>query len=344
MTDFIIDFFRTQTGNNTVILMIVSVVMLAIGFIGLIKGADIFVDSASQVAAKLKVPLIVIGLTIVAFGTSAPEAAVSIASSVQGSAGIAVGNVIGSNILNILVILGFTALICRIPVKKNTFRIEIPFVIFITALLLVLGFIGSDLSRIDGVIFLVFFAAFMVYLFKVAKNDPEAMQDVPEIDENASIPKMIVFIVLGLAMIVLGSSFTVTGATEIAKTIGVSDRIIGLTIVALGTSLPELVTNITAAKKGKTDIAIGNIIGSNIFNILLVIGIAAVISPEAIAFEQNFIIDTIIVIATSIFLFALVCNKKRSFGKVGGAIMLVSYAAYLAYLFIFPTTTALPVA
>lgn len=341
MTDFIIEFLRTQTGNNTIVLVIASVLMLVIGFVGLIKGADLFVDSASQVAAKLKVPLIVIGLTIVAFGTSAPEAAVSISSSVQGSAGIAVGNVIGSNILNILVILGFTSLICRIPVKKNTFRIEIPFVIFITAVLLVLGIIGNNLDLIDGIILLVIFAAFMVYLFKVAKNDPEAMQDVPEIKENASMPKMIVFILLGLVMIVLGSSFTVTGATEIAKTIGVSDRIIGLTIVALGTSLPELVTNITAAKKGKTDIAIGNVIGSNIFNILLVVGLAAVISPNAIAFEQNFIIDTIVAIVTSVFLFVLVCNKKRSFGRVGGIIMLVSYAAYLAYLFMAP---AVPVA
>ena len=339
MTDFIIEFFRTQTGNNTIILMIASVIMLVLGFIGLIKGADLFVDSASQVAAKLRVPLIVIGLTIVAFGTSAPEAAVSISSSVQGSAGIAVGNVIGSNILNILLILGITSLICRIPVKKNTFRIEIPFVIFITAVLLVLGIIGNNLGLIDGIILLVIFAAFMVYLFKVAKNDPEAMQDVPEIKENASMPKMIVFILLGLVMIVLGSSFTVTGATEIAKTIGVSDRIIGLTIVAFGTSLPELVTNITAAKKGKTDIAIGNIIGSNIFNILFVVGLASVFSPSAIAFEQNFVIDTIVAMVASVLLFVLVCNKKRNFGKVGGAIMLVCYGAYLTYLFAAPSVT-----
>lgn len=334
MTDFILDFFREASNNSTPLMIIISIIMLIIGFIGLIKGADIFVESASQIAAKMQVPLIVIGLTIVAFGTSAPEAAISITSSVQGSAGIAVGNVVGSNIINILLILGVTALICKLPVKKNTFRFEMPFVIFITAVLLLLGFIGSDINRIDGFILIFLFVIFMVYLFKVASKTGDVGDDIPEIDKNASIPKMILLVIIGLAMVVIGSAFTVTGATEIAKTLGVSERVIGLTIVAFGTSLPELVTCIVAARKKKTDIAIGNIIGSNIFNILFVGGIAAAVSPQAIAFEPGFIIDTIVAIAAAVLLFLLCCNKKRSLGKAGGLIMIACYVGYGVYLFI----------
>lgn len=334
MSDFILEFLGGLFGNNTVVEVIIAVLFLVIGFWGLIKGADIFVDSASQIAAKLKVPLIVIGLTIVAFGTSAPEAAISITSAFQGSAGIAVGNVVGSNIMNILLILGISALICHLPVKKTTFRYEIPFVVLITAVLLGLGFWNHDLDRIDGLVFILLFAVFMGYLIRLSKTgDSSAADDVPEIDENASIPKMILFVIIGLAMVVLGSDFTVSGATRIAEAINLDDRVIGLTIVAFGTSLPELVTCIQAARKQKVDIAIGNIIGSNIFNILFVVGISALVSPQPIAFLDTFIIDTIVAIAAAALLWLLVLKNKR-ISRLGGGIMLLCYMGYFVYLFV----------
>lgn len=321
-------------GNNMIASVIVSLVFLVIGFWGLIKGADIFVDSASQIAAKLKVPLIVIGLTIVAFGTSAPEAAISITSAVQNNAGIAVGNVFGSNIMNILLILGVSAMICKLPVKKTTFRWEIPFVVLITAVMLGLGLWNNDLNRLDGVVLALLFAVFMGYLIKLSKSgDTSAADDVPEIDENASIPKMILLVILGLAMVVLGSDFTVSGATRIAEVIGLDDRVIGLTVVAFGTSLPELVTCIQAARKGKVDIAIGNIIGSNIFNILFVVGISALVSPNPIAFPNSFIVDAVAAIAAAVLLWLLVLKNKQ-ISRLGGGIMLACYAGYFVYLFL----------
>ena len=334
MSDTILNYLTGLFQNNAVASVIISVVFLVIGFWGLIKGADIFVDSASQIAAKLKVPLIVIGLTIVAFGTSAPEAAISITSAVQNNAGIAVGNVLGSNIMNILFILGVSAMICKLPVKKTTFRWEIPFVAIITAVMLGLGLWNNDLNRLDGVVFILLFALFMGYLIKLSKSgDTSAADDVPEIDENASIPKMILLVILGLAMVVLGSDFTVSGATRIAEVIGLDDRVIGLTVVAFGTSLPELVTCIQAARKGKVDIAIGNIIGSNIFNILFVVGISALVSPNPIAFPNSFIVDAVAAIASAVLLWLLVLKNKQ-ISRLGGGIMLVCYAGYFVYLFL----------
>lgn len=334
MTDYVLNYLSELFGGGNAINIVISVVFLILGFWGLIKGADIFVDSASQIAAKLNVPLIVIGLTIVAFGTSAPEAAISITSAVQNNAGIAVGNVLGSNIMNILLILGISALICNLPVKKTTFRYEIPFVAAITAILLLLGVLGGSIDRLDGVILAVLFAAFMVYLIKLAKSgDSSFADDVPDIDKNVSIPKMIIFVVIGLAMIVLGSDLTVSGATKIAEIAGLDDRIIGLTIVAFGTSLPELVTCIQAARKNKVDIAIGNIIGSNIFNILFVVGISALVSPSAIEFKSSFIFDAAAAIAAAVVLWLLTLKNKR-ISRLGGGIMLVLYGAYFTYLFL----------
>ena len=334
MSDMLLNQLTGLFGNNMIASVIVSLVFLVIGFWGLIKGADIFVDSASQIAAKLKVPLIVIGLTIVAFGTSAPEAAISITSAVQNNAGIAVGNVFGSNIMNILLILGVSAMICKLPVKKTTFRWEIPFVVLITAVMLGLGLWNNDLNRLDGVVLALLFAVFMGYLIKLSKSgDTSAADDVPEIDENASIPKMILLVILGLAMVVLGSDFTVSGATRIAEVIGLDDRVIGLTVVAFGTSLPELVTCIQAARKGKVDIAIGNIIGSNIFNILFVVGISALVSPNPIAFPNSFIVDAGAAIAAAVLLWLLVLKNKQ-ISRLGGGIMLACYAGYFVYLFL----------
>ena len=334
MSDYILNLLSDWFGNSIPASVIISVLFLVLGFWGLIKGADMFVDGASQIAAKMKVPLIVIGLTVVAFGTSAPEAAISITSAFQNNAGIAVGNVIGSNIMNILLILGISSVICSLPVKKTTLRYEIPFVILITAVLLLLGVLENNLSRIDGIIFIVLFAVFMIYLIKLSKSgDNSLMDDVPEIDENASVPKMLLFVLLGLAMIVLGSDFTVSGATRIAEVIGIDDRIIGLTVVAFGTSLPELVTCIQAARKNKADIAIGNIIGSNIFNILFVVGISALVSPSPIGFADTFIADSAAAIAAAVLLLLLVLKNKRV-SRLGGVIMLACYAGYFTYLFI----------
>lgn len=328
----LIELIKNVTGGNVVIDFIVSLVLLVAGFVLLIKGADIFVDGASKVAAKMRIPLIVIGLTIVAFGTSAPEAAISITSACQGTAGIAVGNVIGSNILNVLLILGISALFAKLPVKKTTLKYEIPFVAFITLVLLGIGCLGWDLNRIDGVILAVLFVLFFIYLIRLSKSGSgTADDDVPELTEKDTVPKMILFILLGLAFIVFGSDATVAGASEIASQLGVSDRIIGLTIVAFGTSLPELVTSVTAARKGKTDIAIGNIIGSNIFNILFVGGIAAIVSPQPIPFQPSFIIDSIVAFISAVVL-GLFVLKNKSLGKAGGITMLVMYGAYFAYL------------
>ncbi len=336
----IFDLVSNAVGGNTPVMMIVSLIMLVAGFVMLIKGADMFVDGASKVAAKLKVPLIVIGLTIVAFGTSAPEAAISINSAIQDNAGIAVGNVIGSNILNILIILGISALFTAVPVKKATFKYEIPFVIVISIVLLVLGVLGGTIGKLDSVILLLLFVAFFVYLILLSKKgDSSADDDVPALTEKDTVLKMILFIIIGLVAIVLGSDFTVTGATAIAEALNVDDRIIGLTIVAFGTSLPELVTSVTAARKHQADIAIGNIVGSNIFNILLVIGLAGVFSPNPIKFENSFIIDGIVAVVSAVLLWLLIFKDKK-LRKSGGIIMICCYAAYFVYLLIQPMLLA----
>lgn len=305
--------------------------LLILGFILLIKGADFFVEGASKIADKFGIPQIVIGLTIVAFGTSAPEAAISISSAIKGSTGIAIGNVLGSNILNILLILGITSCITVLHVKKSTVNIEIPFVIFITILMVVLGGVKGELNFLAGILFWAIFICFFIYLVVMAKNG-ESTEEEEKIDgKKDSFVKLIIITILGLAGIVLGSDFTVDGATEIAKIFGMTDRLIGLTIVAFGTSLPELITSATAALKKKADIAIGNIVGSNIFNILFVLGTTCLI--KSVPYESKFIIDGIIAIAAAVLLFVGVVRKKE-LGRGIGATMLVCYAGYFAYLLI----------
>lgn len=311
--------------------MVWNIALLVVGFILLIKGADVFVEGASKVAAKLKVPQIVIGLTIVAFGTSAPEAAVSITSAFTGNTGIAIGNIIGSNICNVLLILGMSGVIGLLTVKKNTFRYEAPFVILITGVLLLLGYLDGNLSRLDGAVLWVFFLGFLFYLYQLSKKgDDSAVDDVPELTEKDRVWKMILMIVLGMAAIVIGSQFTVNAASDIATAFGVSDRIIGLTIVAIGTSLPELVTSVMASRKGKNDIAIGNIIGSNIFNILFVLGTASLVAPSGIPFASNFLLDSIISIV-AIVVFMIFTARKMQLKKYGAAIMLAGYVVYMIY-------------
>lgn len=303
--------------------ILLQVLLLAVGFVMLIKGADWFVDGSSGIAAKFGIPQLVIGLTIVAMGTSAPEAAVSISAAFTGNADITIGNIVGSNILNILIILGLSSVIVPIAVAPSTIKIETPFMIAITVVMLLLGLDGV-VSLIDGIIFLVLFAAYLAYLFWMAKKDKNKDND-DETAKNMSVAKAIIFAVIGLVLIVLGSNVTVDAATKIATALGVSERFIGLTIVALGTSLPELFTSVTAARKGNADIAIGNIVGSNIFNILFVVGLSALIVP--VPFDPKFIFDSIIAIAAGVLLL-LCCLWTKKLKRWAGITMLVSYAAY----------------
>ena len=305
--------------------------LLVLGFVLLSKGADWFVDGAAGIATKLKIPQIVIGLTIVAMGTSAPEAAVSISSALKGSADITIGNVVGSNILNVLIILGISAVITALAVQKSTKWIDIPVTIGITVLLLLLGLDGS-VSRIDGIILLLCFVGYLTYLFVMTKKNPpeeEEQTDLQKTTPKYFLLKAIVMSVVGLAAIIWGSDLAVDGATGLAKLIGVNDRIIGLTVIALGTSLPELFTSVAAAMKKNCDIAIGNIIGSNIFNILMVVGLSSVIVD--VPFVSAFRIDMLFAIGAVVLLF-LSCLIFKKVGRIAGILMLATYGVYFVYL------------
>lgn len=306
--------------------IIVQIILLVVGFTMLIKGADWFVEGASGTADKFGIPQIVIGLTIVAFGTSAPEAAVSITAAVSGNGGISIGNVVGSNILNILVILGLTAVINPVHVEKSMVRVQIPFMIGISILLLALGSVGNEIGLLDGVIMWVVFLGFLIYLIQVVRKENVVVE---ESSKNKKLWKLLLATVVGLGIIVWGSNVTVGAAKSLARMMGLSERFIGLTIVALGTSLPELCTSVVAAKLGKADIAVGNIVGSNIFNILFVLGTTALITP--ITFEAKFFVDATVAIVASILLW--VCSvKTKKLNRLSGAIMLLCYGGYFVYL------------
>lgn len=306
---------------------ITNIIILLVGFVLLIKGADYFVDGASGIASKFGIPQLVIGLTIVAFGTSAPEAAISISAALKGNTGISIGNVVGSNIMNILLILGITSCITPLLVAKSTVKVEIPFTILISAVLVGYGALFGKLNVVAGAILWGLFILFFVHLVRISKNggDEEADEDLGK----HSVITLIIFVLGGLVAIVWGSNLTVDSASAIAKVFGVSDRIIGLTIVAFGTSLPELMTSVTAAKKGKADIAIGNIVGSNIFNILFVLGTTALITT--VPYAKNFIFDGIVCIASVVLLWVAVA-KDGKMGRKAGVTMLVCYGAYFVYL------------
>ena len=305
-------------------MILLEILLLAVGFFMLMKGADWFVEGSAGIAKKMGIPQLVIGLTIVAMGTSAPEAAVSINASLKGNAGIAIGNVLGSNILNILIILGISAVLATMAIQRSTFCYEIPFMIFVTVVLIALGMTGEYVTRAEGVILWILFIVYLLYLFRLAKKGAEE-----EETEDRPIWKLFIFMVIGGVLVVWGSDVTVDSATAIAKVIGLSERFIGLTIVALGTSLPELVTSVVAARKGNADIAIGNIVGSNIFNILFVIGTASIIAP--VMYQSVFLVDGIIAVAAGVLLWVSVA-KTKSLRKPWGIVMLLCYAGYLRYL------------
>lgn len=305
--------------------ILLQVFLLVLGFVMLAKGADKFVEGAAGIASRFGIPQLVIGLTIVAMGTSAPEAAVSLAAAFKGNADITIGNIVGSNILNIWIILGLAAAITPLLVAKSTIKLEIPFMIAITALL---GYQGMDgtVTFFDGVLLLVLFVLYLAYLYNMAKKN-KVDEDTQEYSHPLT--HCLIWTVVGLALIILGSNVTVNAATAIAAYIGLSQRFIGLTIVALGTSLPELFTSVTAARKGNADIAIGNIVGSNIFNILFVIGLSALIIDIPFAAAFNF--DMIIAIAAAVMLLVCVLFTKK-LERWAGILMLVCYGAYLWYI------------
>ena len=308
--------------------MLISLLLLAAGFVLLVKGADWFVDGTSSIAARLGIPQLVIGLTIVAMGTSAPEAAVSVTAALQGSADITIGNVVGSNIMNVLVILGLAASLTCIRVARSTVFREIPFMIFTTVLLLVLGLDGA-VTLVDGIILWGFFLVYLGYLFRLAKNGESS--DETEINCERPLWKSGLWAIVGLGCIILGSDVAVDAAVAIARMMGLSERFIGLTIVALGTSLPELFTSVSAAKQGNADIAIGNIVGSNIFNILFVVGSSALITP--VAFTEAFRIDALIAIGAASLLL-ICCLRHYRLSRKSGVSMLGAYAAYFALVLI----------
>lgn len=315
-------------------MLAINIILLIVGFIILIKGADFFVDGASSVASNFKVSKMLIGLTIVAFGTSAPEFAVSVKSLLSGSGDIVLGNVIGSNILNILLILGASAMFHSLNVKNNTVKKELPITMLITTLFAVLlsdhifdNNVVNCFTRGDGIVLLLFFSVFLYYLISMSRKKIDVDQD----EKTAmSLSKSFIWTIGGIAAIVLGSNAVVDSATYLAKAIGVSERLISLTIIALGTSLPELVTSITATRKGEYDIAIGNVVGSNVFNIGIVIGLPVAIlgGIEKIAFSY---IDLIVMIASAVLLF-IFSAKDNKISKKEGLVFLLIFVVYYTYV------------
>ena len=307
--------------------LLIAMILLIVGFAMLIKGADWFVDGAAGIASRFGIPQLVIGLTIVAMGTSAPEAAVSITAARAGNAGITIGNVIGSNILNVLLILGVTAAITTVAVQHSTVKWEMPFMHVITIVLAVLGFTGSEIVLWEGIVLWALFLIYLGYLFRMAQKGTN------EEEEGEMLPlwKQLLMLVVGILAIVFGSDLTVDNASIIAEALGMDDRLIGLTIVAFGTSLPELVTSVMAAKKGKADIAIGNIVGSNVFNILFVVGTTALITP--VAFKAGFLIDSAVALIAGLILWFGVM-KEHKLKRPVGIVMLAAYAVYFVYLLV----------
>jgi cation:H+ antiporter len=310
-------------------------VLLIIGFIFLVKGADWFVDGSSNIAKLLGIPAILVGLTIVAFGTSAPEATVSITAALEGRAEVSVGNVIGSNIFNITLVAGLAAFLHPLKVQNETIKKEIPFTLLASAALLILisdvalqGAKENLLTRGDGLIFLLFLSIFVYYIFAIAfkKDEDRAPAEVPA---SVTWGKSILFTLIGLASIIFGGNLVVKNGTEIAYTLGMSETLVGLTIIAIGTSLPEFVTSITAAWKKESEIALGNIVGSNIINILFVLGATSFISPLTVS--SKVFIDIVILILLTVFLL-IFSRTNYKIGKIEGLMLALGYVLYLVYI------------
>ena len=312
--------------------MLKAIGILLVGFVLLIKGADFFVEGSSAVAKKLRIPSIIVGLTIVAMGTSMPELAVSVTAALAGNNEIAVSNVVGSNVFNLMVVCGACALFAPLAINKSTLKSDFPLSIGCAVLLLVMGVIGMEVGRIEGVILLVIFIIYIAILVRQAlkaratnKVEEEASQ---EGGKDIPVWLCIIYIVGGIVAIKFGGDFVVDGASTIADKLGMSQTLIGLTVVAVGTSLPELVTSIVASRKNEVDMALGNVIGSNIFNILLILGTAGAITP--MAFIKDNIVDIIVLIAVSLLVYVFAWTKQK-LEKKEGIIMLLIYIAYMVY-------------
>ncbi|MBQ6098725.1 MAG: calcium/sodium antiporter [Methanobrevibacter sp.] len=305
--------------------IIIQFVLLIVGFVFLIKGSDFFVDGASSIASILKIPTIIVGLTIVAFGTSAPEAAVSITSSLTGSNAMAVSNVIGSNLFNMLMVIGICALLGDLLIEKNVLEKDLPFLVAITVLFGVFIFLGWNISSIEGIILLIILIGYIIYLIRSTKNSNNANYvEKPKL----TLPKSIIFIVIGLAGIILGGDLVVNSASDIAIAFGMSETLVGLTIVAIGTSLPELVTSLTALKKGENQLVIGNVIGSNIFNILFVLGASSAIS--AITLSSQMLIDVCFMVFVTV-LFFIFGKTQDKFDRKEGAVLVALFIIYMIF-------------
>jgi len=323
--------------------MLIDLGLIIVGMAMLVKGGSWLVDGASRLARRYKISELAIGLTIVAFGTSAPEMIVSLVASVDSHPEIALGNVIGSNNFNLLFILGVTALIAPVAVHRNTVRMEIPFSLLAAVLLLLLGnagFIGGGeniIGRIESVILLVFFGIFVYYVYKNMKADDQSSTttDASGDDQSSitalSVRKSLIYIILGLVLLIVGGKVVVNAAVDFARALHISEKVIGLTIIAVGTSLPELVTSVTAIIKKRDDIAVGNIIGSNIFNIFLIIGVCAMVHP--IDYSPVFNRDIyLLIFGTLLLLLAMFTGKKRQLDRWQGFIFVLLYVAYVIYL------------
>lgn len=306
--------------------------LIVVGFVLLIKGADMFVEGSSSIAKMLKIPSMIVGLTIVAMGTSAPEAAVSISATLSGSNDMAVGNIVGSCILNLVLIVGICAVLKPMNVEKSLLKMDFPVSLLSAAILLVVC-MGKSLivSRIEGIILFALFTAYIIYTVVRALKFRKGAEAETEEIKVLSLPKTIIFTVIGAAAIVFGGQLTVESAKTIASNLGVSEHLIGLTVVALGTSLPELVTSIVASKKGESDMALGNVIGSNIFNILFILGMTAAISPVKVDMDSIYDSIILVVLVAMTFIFAL---TKKKINRVEGGVMILSYAAYTSYIII----------
>ncbi|MFB1051969.1 calcium/sodium antiporter [Paraliobacillus sp. JSM ZJ581] len=309
-------------------------ILLIVGFILLIKGADFFVDGASKIATALRVSPLIIGLTIVAFGTSAPEATVSIVAALEGSAGVTIGNVVGSNIFNITLVVGIGALILPMTVESETIRKEIPFTLLAGVVVLIMvsdislqQSTSAFISRGDGFILLLFFAIFLYYIFEVARSSNTKLETVAQ--EKPPLGKNIILAVIGLAAIVLGGELVVSNASKIALSFGMSETLVGLTIVAVGTSLPELITTITAALKKETDIALGNIVGSNIFNLFLVLGLTSIISPLTV---DNTIFFDIMFMNILTLILLIFSRTSYKIGRLEGGWLTSLYVLYMVFI------------
>lgn len=310
--------------------MIVSILLLIAGFVLLVKGADFFVEGSSSVAKRLHIPSLIIGLTIIAMGTSLPETSVSVIASLNNQNTLAISNAVGSNIFNLLVVLGSCAICSKVYPSPLAVKRDYPFSIFVAILLLILGCQGFELSRIDGLIFITVFVCYIGYLMytilKSSKSQEKQQDDSPIL---LPVWKCILYIIGGILAIKFGGDFVVNSATDIATRFGISSTIIGLTICACGTSLPELVTSIIAARRGETQMAIGNVVGSNIFNVLFVLGIATTISPITMI-RQN-IYDILFLIISSIIVFFFI-KKRKELSIFHGLLMVAAYVGYMIYI------------